>query len=176
MPRAFTTLGLARLASLPPDKAGDPDIRAVIDVLAREEERLQARVDAVFDAVFPDRDATGVGLGIWETQLDLPTNPGLSVYERQQRVLLALSQAADHASGLAFEQILDRYLPPGWTYAELGGCLIEVTIPYDPGSYGLDAIEAYVREIAPSHLDITFGYTGVGAFLIGISRIGRDSL
>lgn len=140
MPRVLTPTGVARLNDIPVQMRGDPDIRAAIDVMARETDYAQALLQSVTDGFFPARDNLGVYFNIWELEYGLSIAPvGLTTLQRQDRDLAVIQSRFQGASGLATEQAAATYLGSAFAYVEYLNNIINPGAETDTSSWSTAA-------------------------------------
>ncbi len=163
------------LEDYPPYEADDATFQNVINAMCAELERIEGfQKDLFFVKLFPaNADDTYRTLEMWETLFGLPPKPaGVTLNQRRARVL-ASWQKRNSSAGVDWESAVTRVLGTGsWSYRELTGYVLEVSIPYPPGSYTAGSMMTFLRKITPAHLQINLIYGP--HFLVEISQIGID--
>lgn len=110
---AVTALGWEMINDLPPVFRGDPTIRAILHVQAREAERRRQYIEQVRSELIPQL-AGDKGLAIYEYILGLRVQPAIPLEERRAAVLGFLRGGV--STGDEWVAALDRILPAGWSW------------------------------------------------------------
>lgn len=169
--------GARILADLMPEMQDDPFTRQVIDVAARELDRLEARGRDLVQKSYPhNADDTYRTLGLYERLLGLPVEPADVDLDTRRNVLLAHIRKRQDGSGEQWAHLISTAIGnTPWSHQEgPGPYQITLRIPYTPGSYTAGQVAFLARAITPAHLDTVGGFNE--GFLIGISEIGVDAL
>lgn len=159
--------GKEYLSWLPAWFQGDPHVQGVLDVFAREMDRIDVDWQDLLDQMFV-QTATW-GLSFWEQALQLPVEPtGLS--DEDRRTLLMTKLLANNAqSGAAFRAVLDSYVEDYSIHMDHATGTLFIDITYNPSAYSEAQLETIIESIVPAHLLLNIQYT---AFLAGISEAG----
>lgn len=170
---ALSAKGASLLEDLPPELADAPEVQQVVDVLARELQRIEDAAAGIAADLFPATATDDyAALSMWESMLGLPVKlPGATTTQRQQLVLATIQQRGS-ASGLRWIDLISQALgTSGWVHQEgPGDYQVTITIPYSPGGlYGGQVVQL-ARRVTPAHLQVNSGFTG--GFVIGVSNIG----
>ena len=175
MPVALSERGTEMLDMLPPYLADEPYVQQVIDVEARELERIEATANLIREKMMPTRaDDTFDLLAIWETTLGLPVKPaGQSVEARRNKVLVAFRKIATGADWVA--TMTDAVGSGNWTHQEgPSDYTVLIEQPHAVGSFEAAMVESIARRISPAHLQVAI--TDTDGFIVGISIVGVDKL
>ncbi len=122
-------------------------------------------------------------LSIHERMLDLDVAPPeFTAGERKARILAYRLKSLIAGSGLASEEAASIILGATWEYEEFHPDIpgspdpnvLRFTIPFADGSVRAAAVETFLREVMPAHVDIIVTY-GEG-FIIGVSQLGEQTL
>lgn len=172
-PVTLSERGRRLLEDLPPELADAPQIQTVVDVLARELERLEGAATEATQKMFPPAADDEYGtLKMWEALLGLPVAlPGLTLAQRQALVRATVKQRRA-ASGAQWAEMLTTAIgSSSWSHHYgPGDYVVTITIPYVPGGIAAGQVVTLARRVTPAHLQVNAGFTG--GFLIGISNIG----
>lgn len=153
------------LDDLPPFMADSYDVQAVVDVVAREVDRIDAAKELLRANFYPQNGQDY--LAIWEKTLGLAVNPlDKTLAQRQQTILANLGAVSGDASGLSWQERLDRLIGPGWTYQEYvaptgTGATLPVTVSATDGGMpftgAADAATALNDASTTSYISATGG-------------------
>ena len=163
------------LETLPPYLADEPFAQTVIDVEARELERIEATANLIREKLMPTQaDDTFDLLAIWEQTLGLPVKPaGQSVESRRGKVLVAFRKIGSGAEWMA--TMTEAVGSDNWKHTEgPGAYTITIEQPHAVGSYEAATVEQIARRITPAHLQLAV--TDTDGFIVGISIVGVDKL
>lgn len=145
----------------------DPTVMGVLDVLAREIDRIDADWQDLLDQLFI-QTATW-GLMYWEQAFQLPVEPaGLSDADRRT-LLLTKSRANKAQRGADFRAVLDGYVESYTLHMDHTLGTLFMTVSYNPDAYSAAQLETIIESIVPAHLLLNIQYE---AFLAGISEAG----
>ena len=163
------------LAMLPPYLEDEPYVRQVINVEARELERIEATANLIREKMMPTKaDDTFDLLAIWEQTLGLPVKPaGQSVEARRGKVLVAFRKIGSGADWMA--ALSEAVGSDAWTHTE-GPAAYTVILeqPHAVGSYEAAMVESIARRITPAHIQLAV--TDTDGFIVGVSIVGVDRL
>jgi uncharacterized protein YmfQ (DUF2313 family) len=173
----------ARLYEELPDYYGnaeepEPLVARIVEGQAVELDRSRAIVKGLLAQSSPARadDEFGV-LGRWEAQLMLPVQPSGATIEQRRAAVLSRLQSRRVAEGTSWRAAITTALgteqwdvEPNTPHANA----IEVTIPFDPGSYNARQAIEVLRRYTPAHLDIIIRTEG--GFRVGISLVGVEAI
>lgn len=164
--------GNLMLEDLHPQFAESPTVRAVMDAVARELQRVEDTTQAVREAILPYQASDTYGtLKMWELMLGLPVAPAGVTLQTRQSLVAAGVHKRRAASGADWSALISQALGSvAWTQTE-SGYTVTVLIPQASG-FVPGQVAALLRRITPAHLQITTGYTG--GFIIGVSNIGDN--
>lgn len=173
---ALTAKGEEMLADLPHYYADDPNALAVIDMAAREIERVETLILTLRSKGLPNNADDDYGLlAIWEFLLGLPVNPsGVSLANRQAAVRSAYLKR-NTAAGADWAIAVNEAIGSSWTYEENQpiSYSIRVSVP-DTAGYSGGQIQKLLRDATPAHLAITV-QTGDG-FRVDIDQVDIDTI
>lgn len=156
---ALTDKGREILGDYPAIKQGDPDVRALAHVFAKESERMTEKARSVRDNLIPAR-ADELGLPWWETLLGLEVEPvALDVDQRRAQVLSWLGRAIPDPSGITWRARLTERIGPVWSMAVTGTFQRQVTVPFAPGSPTFLLAQRLLGtgddSLGPAHIEFT---------------------
>lgn len=175
--RDVSDAGQALLDMIPDYLRSDPQVRGVLDVIARELQRIEDAGLAIAAGAFPQHaDDSFALLGIMEAQLGIPVEPaGLTVGQRRDLVLAHIRKRSA-AAGSDWEAAVTTALgTTAWSYHEdPTEARIVIKIPSGTGSLTAAQVLSLVRDVTPAHLDLSVSYDA--GFLVGISEVGVDAL
>lgn len=167
----LTDLGQEHLEMLPRHLQQSTDIRAVIDALARESERLLDQVDDCSRQMFV-QTATW-GLRYWEQRYQLPTwdfDDVTAPDDEDRRIAVLAKMRSNKAiSGAEYRAVLDAYVTSYRIQMDHATGTLNFTIAYNDDNGSADLLERIIRSITPAHLNINFQYE---AFIVGVSAAG----
>lgn len=173
MPAVISEKGKEMLEMLPPYLQDDPAVQTVIDVQAREYQRIEETANLIRSKMMPQNaDDTYDLLALWETFLDLPANPsGVSIEARRAKVLVAFKKIASGADWvIALTQAIGT---DSWTHTEgPGAYVVIIEQPHPLGSYQAEVVARLARRITPAHLFVSV--TDGDGFIVGTSIVGTD--
>lgn len=117
MPATLTASTQKLLEALPPFEQGSKDVQAVLDVLARELDRLEAAKDTVRAQATPQ--SADLLLSAWESVLGLQVNPvGKTLQQRRDSVVGYVQRIKSIGTGPQWVAALTRLIGSNWTYEE----------------------------------------------------------
>jgi hypothetical protein len=117
MARSLSDTALRLLDDLPPFEQSSKDIQGVLDVSARELDRLDAAVVSVRDNFFPQ--SADMLLPIYEQILGLPVAPAWkSTAQRKSSVMAFLRKLRSSGSAVDWVENLTALIGTGWTWDE----------------------------------------------------------
>lgn len=127
---ALSGTGQRLLELVPPYLAKSTDAQQVIDVLARECDRVEAASGVLVANYFPQQG--NEYLKVWEALLGLSIEPpDKTLAQRQTTVLAYLQSLKSSGSGLDWEANLTRLIGTGWSYTEdYAPWTLRITIPF----------------------------------------------
>lgn len=173
----------ARLYADLPDYYGtadepEPVVARLLEGQAAELAPVREVVETLLAQSSPARadDTVGVLAG-WERQLDLPVRPAGATVAQRRAIVLARLQGRRIAEGRAWRAAVTTALGTDqWSVAPNTphANAIEVTIPFDPGSYNARQVVEVLRRFTPAHLDIVIRTEG--GFRVGISQVGIEAI
>jgi uncharacterized protein YmfQ (DUF2313 family) len=168
----LTSLGLEMLSWLPAHLQRSTDAQGIVDIEAREAERIEAGRTDLLDQFFV-QTATW-GLNSWEQALQLPVEPvnefsvPLSTADRRQ-IILSKLRSNIVQSAAEWRGVLDTYVTDYKIRIDHTLGILYVSVSYDPSAYSEAQLETLIRSITPAHYDLNVQYVG---FLAGISEAG----
>lgn len=170
---ALSDAAIELLADLPPYEADDTYAQAVVEAVANEYARIQAKADEILEHFAPSR-AIDPYLGWWEEFLGLPVGTGLAVDEERRSLVLTTLRRQGAGTGAAWEASLNTLFEGSpWSYAEEGDYAVSLEVPYSSGTLSAVQAAALARRLTPAHLDIV---PSSGGFIVGVSLVGQESL
>lgn len=176
--RQLTPTTCSMLDMIPAWARGDPDIQAAMLAMSNEVDRINQRIQDAIEGYFPQLASTY--LYLWEASLGLSQNPeGLTVLQRQQRVLGFLAQRANLSSGASWVQAVTLLLGTGWTYSRYPDentprNTLTINVAYVEGSPRASDLIALLQIITPANTELFINY-GQG-FIIEQSQIQEQIL
>lgn len=179
--RRFTPLGLAMLDALPPVLQESVDYQAVIHPLAKECERLAAKIELVRAQFNPGQ--ASLLLGVWERIVRQTVNPpGRSEAERQAAVTTRLREMLALGQGFEWEAQITALIGPTWSYAEHDPAdgasppsgVLRITLGFEPGTSRYVAAQAIIRELTHAHLQLE--YASAAGFVLDESRLDIEAM
>lgn len=177
-PRPVSAKTLDLLESLPRYYHRDRNALAVLDVLARELERVEGFLDGFTTGFFPQHadDTYGI-LRVWESILGLPVEPVGQTVEERRAVVLSAIRKRKSGTGLDWVDNVTTILgTTSWTYQENTPDPYQVTvlIPFDSESYRAQQARALLREITPAHIQVIMGLQE--GYLVDISTVDEEPI
>lgn len=161
----------------------DPTIRALLDAVGRELQRIEDYLLGL-QASTPPQNASDQFLRYWESFLDLPVEPaGVSVTQRRVTINAAVRRR-NAGPGTGWKALLDAVMNGApWSHTENADGSGGYT-PYgirfygvglDGTDYRLGIFDEMVRRITPAHLEINaVTASGDDTFRVGISEVGDE--
>jgi uncharacterized protein YmfQ (DUF2313 family) len=143
----------------------DPDIQGAFLAMANEVDRLDAAIADVVTNYFPQLAADY--LYLWEAHLGISVNPtGLSVAQRQQRVMSFVALRTNSVPGRAWVKNVTALLGPGWTWTRhtpgsssgVAAHTIQINLPYVAGSAQATDLIALLEKMTPANTQIVINY------------------
>lgn len=180
-PALLTPLGKQFLSEMPLWLRDDPNTIAIQHALAKEHERLQAKIELTRDQFFPQR-AT-VLLAAWEAMVKASADPTVTTDEqRQDRLMAMLPRMIEEASGLSWEEAITNLIGPVWSYQEHvegdpstpPAYTVRIVVPFAPASDLYMLTESFIRVITPANTDIQLQFEG--GFLLDESQLDQEGL
>lgn len=156
----------------------DPNFLGTLTSARAELARVEAMLLALRAGGFPQHaDDSYRLLGVWETLLGLPEEPGgLTVAQRRNKVL-GQYRARKANSGEAWQAALSTFmgLTP-WAYAENtpDPYTLTVTVGYLPGSDDLGRVTEFLRRITPAHIELVVN--SEAGFVVDMSRVDQEAI
>jgi hypothetical protein len=170
----MTPLGRTLLNELPGWAQNEPLYKAAANIWSRESERMLAKAQEVRDAAIPSLEVPLL-LEVWEASLHLPRKPaGLTEPERWASVLARIRRAIEDPSGLSWVKRVTEQIGSGWSYVEEAPNIINVTVPYPPGSEAFLFGERVLLEEIPAAWELVYGSTE--GFLLDVSKLDEEPL
>lgn len=176
----MTELGLAFRDAAPVIYRDSPEHLAQWHCLAKELERVAARIEVVRDQFFPQR--ASLLLGVYERLVGVTVNPpGVALDDRRRLVLAGLRKMAGDGSGLAWQDQLTNLIGAGsWDYTEHipgdsstpAADVVRVSLPFSPATSRFAQVKRFVRDITPAHVDVAYVYSG--GFLLDESELDEQ--
>lgn len=162
---------------MPPYYDGERYMEAVINVLAREIERIDEAAATIRREMFPQNATDKYKLlSLWEALMGMPVAPtGISEDVRRQFVL-ARFRGRNSGAGTDWIAAMRQALGDTvWTYQEgPGSYQVTIYLAYSADSYNSVQVQNFARAITPAHIEIAVQYNQ--GFLVGISLVGEDRL
>lgn len=170
----LTELGEEMLGWLPRHLQGSIDVQSIIDIEAREAERMETGRTELLDQFFV-QTATW-GLSIWEQALQLPVEPAdefavALTHEERRQIVLAKLRSNIVQSAAQWTGVLIGY---GLSYSlrvDHDGGVLHLDITDNPSEYSANQLEALIKSISPAHYDLIITYRG---FILGESELGDE--
>lgn len=170
---ALTPLGLRILNELPGWAQSEPLYRAAAHITAKESERMLSRAEEARDAAIPSKKKALL-LEIWEAMFNLPRNPpAKTVEERWETVLGRLRRIIEDPSGTAWIARVNDQIGLGWTYEEEADNVLQVTVPWKPGSEQFEFARRIFEEEIPAAWELVYG--SEEGFVLDASKLDLES-
>lgn len=163
--RTLTDRALDFLDMIPPWAQSDPNIQAAIQVMSNECDRIDAALEDAVAMFFPQ--LADRYLYLWEASLGLSQYPeGLSLIQRQQRVLAFLFRRLNSVPGSAWVQNVTLLIGPTWTWTRHTpgsgtgppADTIQINLPYASSSPQATDLAALLETITPANIEITINF------------------
>lgn len=154
----MSSVGERLLSYLPRFYESSPVISGLMQSQEQEADALQAAIDSVLDQQFVNTATWG--LGLWERQLGLPTDPAKPVDQRRS-VIKSKLRGVGTVTAALIKSVAEAY--DGGEVAvteEHGTYTIKVTFIGNRGvPVNLGDLENALRDIIPAHLGVRFEFT-----------------
>jgi hypothetical protein len=166
----LTDKGEEFVGMLPRHIRDAPSFQKVLDVKAREFERIE---DAIDDIILNSFYQTATwGLALFELEYGLPVEPS-GVSDADRRTLIALKYASVFGRvGVDFKSIVEAAAPGSVVTMNYNTSEVEIKMPLAVDAAIETQLEVVLREIVPAHLDLNVQYS---TFIAGVAKAG-DSL
>lgn len=180
MPRVLTERAMEFLDMIPPHVTGDPNIQAAVQAMSNECDRIDAAVSDVIAGYFPHLAVKY--LYLWEASLDLGTPVGLTVIQRQVRVLAFLQEHRNTVPASAWVANVTALIGPTWTWTRHTpgsgspppANTIQLSVPFGSGAAAASDLRKLIEIMTPANTAILIDY-GTG-FLVEDSQIEEQPL
>lgn len=168
----MTPLGRRLLNELPSWAQNEPLYRAAAHVWSKESERMLAKAEEVRDAAIPSRMVALV-LEVWEAMVKLPRDPaGKTTEQRWEAVIGRLRRAIEDPSGVSWVARVTELIGSGWTYVEEAPNILNVTVPWPPGSENFLLAERVLNEEKPAAWELILGFEE--GFILDVSKLDLE--
>lgn len=176
MARVLTPRTEEMLDMIPPQFRGSPNIQGAFLAMANELDRIDKGIADLINNFFPQLATSYIS--IWEAQLGIGIAPsGLTIPQRQVRVLAAILSARNDASGGSWVENITALIGPGWTFKRWtppSGTTppvnhIEIKFPFSGTSGQYEDLLHLMEKETPANTELIIN-TGSG-FIVQSSQI-----
>lgn len=167
--------------SLPVYAQEDGTIRALLDAVGKELQRIEDYLSDLRDTLQP-QTATGDFLNYWESFLSLPVAPAGVSDTRRLATINAAVRRRSAGPGAGWKSLLDTVAEGGaWQHEENANASGNYSaygirfydIQFLSTDYRVGIFDEMVRRITPAHLQINaVTVAGDDSFRVGISEVG----
>lgn len=174
---------VARLYDQLPTYYGDrdepvPEIERWLRACSGEVELARGRLQRLRDGVAPIAITDEFGLlSRWERLLKLPVRPPGTGETARRNAVMGKLRGRRVAEGRQWTDAITQGIGTnGWSHRENTpeGFDLLIELPFPSGSYQAQQAYILILQITPAHLSI--GISHLGGFLVGISRVGIDTI